>query len=335
MRTLLIGIDGATFHVIDSLIDQGIMPFLGEFCRRGTRSTLRTIIPALTPPAWTSLMTGRPPGHHGVFDFFRLESPESRQIRFATSHDVGCETIWSLASRHGKRVFTLNFPLMYPAPEINGCVIPGWVPWKLLRFACYPSNLFDRLKEVSGLNPRELAMDIKLEEKATEGCRDDEYDDWIRLHIRREENWLRAFRYLMDQEPFDFGAILFDGVDKLQHLCWRFIDPDLAGNLNDWEKRIRDLCLDYFRRLDQILEELCQYVDSDGQTYIASDHGFGPTQDLFHINTWLEKNRYLKWADTGSGGHDTQPALLGVGQVARHTYLMDWDKTRAFATTPT
>ena len=33
--------------------------------------------------------------------------------------------------------------------------------------------------------------------------------------------------------------------------------------------------------------------------------------------------------------HDTQGALLGVGQVAKHTYLMDWNKTKAFATTPT
>lgn len=335
MKTLLIGIDGATFHVLDPLIEQGIMPFMGEFCGQGIRSPLQTVIPALTPPAWTSLMTGRSPGRHGVFDFFRLESPESRQIRFATSHDVGCETIWSLVSRQGKRVFTLNFPLMYPAPEINGCVIPGWIPWKLLRFACYPGDLFDRLKSISGLNPRELAMDIKLEEKATEGCRDDEYDDWIRLHIRREENWLRVFRYLMDQDNCDLGAILFDGVDKLQHLCWRFIDPDLSGDLKDWEKRTRDLCFEYFNRLDQIVHELCQYVDSDGQVFIASDHGFGPTQDLFHINTWLEKKGYLKWAGSVSAGHDTESAVLGVGQVARHTYLMDWEQTTAYATTPT
>ena len=58
------------------------MPFLKSFLTEGVQAGLRTIVPALTPPAWTSLMTGRTPGHHGVFDFFRMESPESRHIRF-------------------------------------------------------------------------------------------------------------------------------------------------------------------------------------------------------------------------------------------------------------
>src|SRR5436309_195708 len=107
-RTFLIGLDGATFTVLDPLMQQGVMPFLRSFLVAGTRAGLRTIIPALTPPAWTSLMTGKKPGQHGVFDFFRMESHESRHIRFFTSHDVQSETIWSLASGAGQRVTCLN-----------------------------------------------------------------------------------------------------------------------------------------------------------------------------------------------------------------------------------
>ena len=29
----------------------------------------------------------------------------------------------------------------------------------------------------------------------------------------------------MQEEPAELVGVLFDGVDKLQHLCWRFIDP--------------------------------------------------------------------------------------------------------------
>src|SRR5215471_3536833 len=96
-RTFLIGLDGATFTVLDSLMDRGLMPFLRDFAARGVRAPLRSVIPALTPPAWTSLMTGKRPGQHGVFDFFQLE-PESRHVRFFTSHDIHSDTIFSLAS---------------------------------------------------------------------------------------------------------------------------------------------------------------------------------------------------------------------------------------------
>jgi predicted AlkP superfamily phosphohydrolase/phosphomutase len=101
MKTLLIGLDGATFDVLDPLMEQGVMPFLKTFLAEGVRAGLRTIVPPLTPPAWTSLMTGRTPGQHGVFDFFRMDSPESRHIRFFNSNDVQCETIWTLASAAG------------------------------------------------------------------------------------------------------------------------------------------------------------------------------------------------------------------------------------------
>src|SRR5215475_3094132 len=136
-------------------MEQGVMPFLKTFFAEGARAGLRTIVPPLTPPAWTSLMTGRKPGQHGVFDFFRLESPESRHIRFFNSHDVECDTIWSLASQQGRRVAAFNFPAMFPAPRINGYVVPGWVPWRQLRLACWPENLFDRLKPIPGFNAKE------------------------------------------------------------------------------------------------------------------------------------------------------------------------------------
>jgi predicted AlkP superfamily phosphohydrolase/phosphomutase len=336
VKTLLIGLDGATFSVLDPLMEQGVMPFLQSFLAGGARANLRTIVPPLTPPAWTSLMTGRTPGQHGVFDFFRMESAAGRHIRFFNSNDVQCDTIWSLASRQGLRVTSLNFPAMFPAPRISGHVVPGWVPWRQLRLACWPEDLLDRLKTIPGFNQRELAMDIKLEEKATEGCSDrEEYGPWIELHIRREQNWFEILRHLIREDPSELTAVLFDGVDKLQHLCWRFLRPEDARPLEaEWEFRVRELCLKYFRQLDGLLEQMCELAGPQATVMMASDHGFGPTYEVFHINTWLQQNGYLAWSE-GAAARDTSGAVLGVGQVARHTWLLDWSCTTAFATTPT
>ena len=57
-RTVLIGLDGATFTILDPLMEQGVMPCLKALIASGARSELSSVIPALTPPAWTSLMTG-------------------------------------------------------------------------------------------------------------------------------------------------------------------------------------------------------------------------------------------------------------------------------------
>src|SRR5687767_9742833 len=129
-KAVLIGLDGATFTILDPLMAKGVMPFLRDFIARGVRAPLRSVIPALTPPAWTSLMTGKRPGEHGVFDFFQKDRGDSHYLRFASSQDIRSETIWSIASQHGRRVISLNFPLMFPAPAVNGAVVPGgWMPW--------------------------------------------------------------------------------------------------------------------------------------------------------------------------------------------------------------
>lgn len=335
-RTLMIGLDGATFSVLDPLMDQGEMPFLRSFVTEGARAKLRTIVPALTPPAWTSLVTGRRPGQHGVFDFFRMESPDTKVIRFFSSHDVGCDTIWSLASDAGLRVTSLNYPAMFPPPRINGYVVPGWIPWKQLRLACWPEDVFSRLKQIPGFNARELAMDFNLEQQAVEGVEDKRaLEPWVELHTRREENWFQVFRQLEEDDPSELTAILFDGVDKLQHLCWRFLCPPVDQPLREpWEFRVRDAAIGYFRKLDSILERMCSIIGDEATVVMASDHGFGPHDIIFHVNAWLQQKGYLRWTENADCA-DTKDAVLGVNHVARHTFNLDWNKTKAYATTPT
>jgi len=334
-QTVLIGIDGATFAILDPLIVHGVMPFLKEFIASGVRAELRSVIPPLTPPAWTSLVTGRSPGQHGVFDFFRKEAADSQHICFMTARDVGCETIWEVVDRHGLRATVLNFPLTFPPPRINGHVVPGgWMPWRQLRLGCHPAGLYDRLKALPGFNPRELAMDMAHEEKVLEGCQRDEYEGWIALHIRRERQWFNVLRYLMQEDPTELTAILFDGVDKLQHLCWRFLDPVYAGELRlPWEQRVRAQCLEYFRQLDELLAEIVELAGPEATVVTVSDHGFGAQARTFFVNAWLQQRGYLAWAD-GKGPRASDTAVLGVGQLARHVYLLDWERTRAYAAMP-
>ena len=335
-RTLLIGLDGATFSILDSLIEQGIMPNLERLLAAGTRAELASVVPPLTPPAWTSLMTGRSPGSHGIFDFLRFElTTEDRHLRVMDARDVACETIWSMVTHHGLRATVLNFPLTYPPPSIAGYVVPGWVPWRHLRLACHPADLYDRLKALPGFDPRELAMDMSLEEKALEGChREEDYEELIRLHIRRERQWFKIAATLMREDPCHLTAVLFDGVDKLQHICWRFIDPDLFSSTpSDLELRIRELCLEYFREVDGFVGEIVAMGGPGANTIIVSDHGFGPTVEVFYLNAWLHQHGYLAWAD-GAEIEQKHAETLGLGTMARRFYEVDWSRTTAYCPTP-
>ena len=153
--------------------------------------------------------------------------PGSTTIRLATSGDIQVDHVAELVNGAGQRASVINFPVHFPPLPIDGAVIAGWMPWRQLRLGCYPPDLYDRLKQLPDFNPRELAMDMALEARATEGCDEDEYVEWVGLHIRREERWLEVLNYLSDNDPTDLTAVLLDGPDKVQHLCWRFLDPAL------------------------------------------------------------------------------------------------------------
>ena len=335
-KVLFLGLDGATFTVLDPLMRRGVMPFLRDFVQGGVRGRLRSILPPLTPPAWTSLMTGKRPGEHGVFDFLQKEEPDSRYFRMAASQNIGAATVWSMVSEQGGRVTALNFPLMFPPPAVNGSVVPGgWMPWRQLRLGCYPPGLFDRLKQLPGFNAREMALDMAQEAKAIEGCDEGEYVDWITLHTRREQRWFEIMRYLMSEEPAQLSGIVFDGVDKLQHQCWRFLDPALRpAEPTAWEQEVMGLCDEYFRQLDAILAALVEQAGPGATVIMGSDHGFGPTSDIAHLNSWLEREGYLAWSEESAPRSDEADLQLGFAQMTRHVYQLDWERTRAYVATP-
>ncbi|BAU05706.1 MULTISPECIES: alkaline phosphatase family protein [Fischerella] len=333
-KTLFIGLDGATFTVINEMIrdlpDVGVtMPFLKQFIENGARAKLLSTPNPLTPPAWVSIMTGRTPGNHGVYDFIRAEE-KAGDVYFTLydARDIRTETIWSIASRQNCTVVALNFPFTAPPLPINGALIPGFVPWKHLRRNTTPGNLYDRLKEIPDFDPKELAWDFDREKQTLEVMTDEDLENWVRYHIPRDEQWFRIAEKLLKEDNPDLMAVLFDGVDKLQHQIWMFLDPALIpANPSPWQKRMRELCLEYFRKLDTYIQRLVELAGSEAQVFMASDHGFTATTEVVRINTFLHEKGYLVWKETdGSEASNRRESSWFAN--------LDWDKTLAYCRTP-
>jgi predicted AlkP superfamily phosphohydrolase/phosphomutase len=331
-QVLLIGLDGATFYLLERYFEDGLMPTLAELVARGARSELRSTPHPFTPPAWTTLSTGVGPGVHGIFDFVRvLPGLERPQYTMATSHDVRAETVWSIASRSGCRVTCLNFPVTFPPRPIDGYLVPGFVPPRHLRRSVHPLDLYDRLRALPGFSAEELLLNLDLERESLQTLPDERYEDWIRLHIRREAQWASIAEMLLEEESCELTAVIFDGVDKLQHLCWRFLDPCVDPRAPaGFAERIEALCREYFAAVDGHIAALIQAAGEDTDVVVCSDHGFGPTDEIFYPNVVLERAGFLGWADGA--------AIDANGRHTAHghrnpTVLFDWDRTVACALT--
>ena len=94
-RVLIIGLDGATFDIIGPLMNEGHMPHLKRIIEEGTSGILESTKPPITPAAWTTFMTGKGPGRHGIIDFERYDV-RNNQLSFNSTFEIREKTIWEI-----------------------------------------------------------------------------------------------------------------------------------------------------------------------------------------------------------------------------------------------
>jgi hypothetical protein len=105
----------------------------------------------------------------------------------------------------------------------------------------------------------------------------------------------------------------------------------LAETIDDSEQHITDLCIGFYRRLDDNIRRLMEAAGPDTDVIFTSDHGFGPTTEIFYVNEWLSRHGYLKWSDAARGDELGQ---LAAEKLKDHMSMIDWKATQAFSPTP-
>jgi predicted AlkP superfamily phosphohydrolase/phosphomutase len=323
--------------LLDSLMRHEIMPSLKRFMEGGARASLMSTPCPLTPPAWTSMLTGRGPGQHGIFDFTLAQEVERNRFtaRMTTARDVKSETLWSMAGRQGKTSGVLNFPVTFLSRPFNGYLVPGYVTPRVIRTCVHPREFWNDIKDLPGFNVKDIAwdMDVGLAPLDSQRMEPDKLMNWVDYLKRKEKGWFAVARHLLEKTSCDLLVMVFEGVDRLQHMTWDLLDPEIPiDSLSSEERALRDYCLDYYRDLDSLLGQLVAIAGRDARVFIASDHGFGSTREIFYVNAWLAKHGYLRWNETID--HDNE-GLLTTQNLRQFYEGIDWERTIAYASTAT
>src|SRR5919199_1905829 len=120
-RLVILGLDGATWTVLDPMRRRGLMPHLDALLARSPHGPLRPPAPPVTSAAWTTMMTGCGPARHGVFDH-RYYDAAAGQMKVNHSARVRVPTFWHLLSQADRSVVCLNLPVTYPPQPVRGLI---------------------------------------------------------------------------------------------------------------------------------------------------------------------------------------------------------------------
>ena len=282
-KLLVIGLDGASFNVLDPLIEKGYLPHIARLIAGGARGDLETTFPPITAVAWSSFMTGKNPGKHGIFEFVRRDRHSNRELAVNASFRQG-RAIWDLLGDAGKRVIVHNFPCTYPPHEINGLMIADFMTPRGRRDFAYPEPLLAEIEAKFG------SYRLHLSQTYAKGNVDavlDELFDELEYKAKVAE-------YLMTQYEWNAFFQYFWGTDRIQHELWHIIDDQHPRHNKNEATAHRERVLGYFKRVDEIVGRLIELAGADPLIMIASDHGFGPAHKYCSLNIWLLQEGFLK-----------------------------------------
>lgn len=271
-RNVIIGVDGAPHTLMEDLSERGLMPNFADLMDRGSFKRMDSSIPAISSTSWGTIITGRNPGEHGVYGFTDIIDG-TYTLSFSNFLSFKKPPFWQ--GDVGRHVI-LNVPSTYPAQELNGCHISGFVSPRLEK-AVYPSTLLEKLKK----------FNYKIDVDADKGHKSERLL-FKELHEALESR-IKTYRYLWDHYAWDTFMMVFTGSDRLEHFLWdAYEDPDHEHH---------DKFLEFFERIDETIGEIDDRTGEDDSMIILSDHGMERVKFNVNINAYLEERGYLKLSD--------------------------------------
>lgn len=311
-KLFVLGLDGATFDLIRPWVKEGLLPNFARFMQSGAWGELKSTLHPLSPPAWTSFMTGKNPGKHGIYDFV-VHKPQSYELLYTHGGMRKGATLWKLLSNAGKKVVAVNVPMTYPPEAINGINISGFDAPGIDSDFIYPPRLY---KEIQ----RDLGEYI-LRDYA-QGHNPSTFLNQIHATLDFQKKLLF---YLMERHEWDFYMMVFNAVDLVQHGYWQYMDESFTSISPEDRRQYGNAIKDMYIKSDGIVGEVLAALPKECDFLMLSDHGAGPCRKAVFMNKWLETQGLLRYCSSGKGFSPLKLAHKGLKRVFS-TKRLDWLK---------
>lgn len=303
MKLLVIGIDGGSWDVFDPRLAAGDMPNVAGLLEGSMAGDTDSTWPAHTGPGWPTLVTGTPPGVHGVFSFFESQTPAYGMEVVSASRWADRSLLNHLA-RQGYAVASVNIPMSHPPSGLLRAELT-WPLTETTRFASPRSLTAELLAAGAPFTP-----DLHTMYRGQ--------DDYLQTAIANVAARLETARYVCRKEvDLDVLAVVLTEFDRVAHHLWEDDPYGMPGGAP-----VTEIC----RAMDRSIGAL---IDEAGEcdVLLVSDHGFGPSGPSLSLNTHLAD---VGWLRTSSRERAATDAPWFGGERGS----IDWIATSAFAPTP-
>jgi predicted AlkP superfamily phosphohydrolase/phosphomutase len=313
-RVYVIGLDGATWDIIDPLIDQGKLPVFKTLKEKGAWARLRTFDPTLSAVVWTSIATGKTMIKHGIVDW-AFVNKHGLQVPYSSSAKR-VPSIWEMIDEHGLRSVVLNWFVTYPPDEVSGVMVSDSFPAAVLKALAGKSDpdaladtvhppaefgklydIFSRINAEGALKYPRLVQEMEIPDYLAEFkslypqevkripilsvwpsfLAYDKIQDTLVDHYLEEDNYDLFLAYYRFPDVFCHFATLF--LDKEYH---DFIDAFVGAPvepspevLSEFNLKMAEVAWPILREKEAVLSRIIERARMEkAYVLVVSDHGF-------------------------------------------------------------
>jgi predicted AlkP superfamily phosphohydrolase/phosphomutase len=311
---IILGLDGATFSLIEPWVDAGELPNFERLLEESASGELESTIPEITVPAWPSFATGRDPTTLDMYGFTQFNRTTREND---LSHDEFVPgKMWDVVDDQGGRSVVFNIPGSYPWQAIDGTIIAAAPEHK--EAYSHPPEAWKELTD--------LVDGYRLRNDRQPGTR-----EYVEQSLDLVDKRFEAFEHFVVTEDPDLAVGLIRGTDLISHHYW---GPDSTPPAST-----DNAIFEVYQRVD---EHLGEFLDAheDDDLVVMSDHGFEKVRRFFAPNHVLEDAGLVSLRESG----DSTQAVLGslrdlasdvLGRVGLLTYARKVVPASAVAGLPT
>jgi len=282
-KVLMIGLDGAPWELMKLWIEKDALPNITKLAKKGVIAPLTSVLPLSSAPSWSSIVTGKNPGKHGIFEFM-YRRKDSYDLSPVNSTFRDGKALWDILGEYDKKVCVMNVPFTYPPKKLNGFMITGMMTPPEVEDFTYPLSLKDEIdKAVNG-------YEIDIRKIYIDGREKNFLKD---LSEVTEKRALTA-SYMMNKYEWDYFTVVFTGTDRIQHFFWKFMDQKHPSYDAEKALNYKNVILEYYQRIDDFIGNLLRSTDRETTTILLSDHGMSSMHKRIHLNNLLIELGFLK-----------------------------------------
>ena len=304
-RAMIIGLDCAEPSlVLGRFRDQ--LPTLSALADAGAYGRLESVVPPITVPAWSCMMSSRTPGDLGIYGFRNRADHSYDGLFIANGAAVKEPRLWDIVGRRGMRSIVLGVPGTFPVRPLNGVMVSCFLTPSTQSQYTFPPALRNEVEDVVG----EYLFDC------TE-FRTEDKDDLLRQIYEMTDKRFALADHFLSTKPWELFAMVEMGTDRIHHGFWK--DMDAAHRKHVPGGAYEQAILEYHIHVDGLLAKLLRHADDETAVLVVSDHGAKRMDGGIRINEWLRQEGLLELQREPEGRSSTRDCGI------------DWSRTKVWA----